>query len=143
MRKYVLLIPPDVLGRVDLEIGEGIDGCRSDCLMCVVGQSSGSRPANNPLHRALRAPGESQGRAMSIPSAMSVHLACFGAVVRQPVSRERWPARGNGSAQQRRLVRRSGGTKGAGWPLERGVSGRVVCRALGDGAKATAGSAHD
>jgi hypothetical protein len=46
-------------------------------------------PANNPLHRT----GYTQGRAMSIPSAMWFRLGCCGALVRQPVSRERWPAR--------------------------------------------------
>jgi hypothetical protein len=46
------------------------------------------QPANNPLHRI----GESMGRAVALPSAMWSRLACSGAYVRQPVSRERWPA---------------------------------------------------
>jgi hypothetical protein len=51
------------------------------------GRIRAGEPANNPLHRT----GESLGRAMSIPSAMSSRVGCFGAVVRQPVSREGWP----------------------------------------------------
>jgi hypothetical protein len=35
-----------------------------------------ARPANNPLHRT----GLSVGRAVSIPSAMSVRIGCCGAV---------------------------------------------------------------
>jgi uncharacterized membrane protein len=82
---------------------------------------------------------------MNVPSALYFRLVCCGAYVRQPVSRERWPARGRRSVQQRRLVRRRGRTKGAGWPLAWGVYfyWRVVGRALGVGVTATAGSAYD